>query len=353
MNLQQDKNINHLILDYLIQQGHKDAIIQFTNDINMKLVSVNQEEDLLSIDPTDPNFQSKCVEYYSNTANELVESPLFTNKMKLDYKTIKPRKILRDWILSGKIKEAIQAISYCFPTILDSNNLLHFKLLRLNIVEMIRNHRLNEPNQDEREFLDEILTFVRNNLINKVSNSYKLRKELEITMSLLCFKFDPKIKDLQDQKDLPDELKNLFNLSLRSQCFKLVNKAILNLYNEKEDDEEEESSESEETDTVKKEKVYKGPQFIQLDLDKISLDPDSVSDDEEIGYNIDSGISQVEPDEKLKDISDKDDDEITKLTNLSLESNLEKIIKLYILTEERLYDLNLISETRYQSILNK
>ena len=76
-----------------------------------------------------------------------------------------------------------------------------------------------------------ILNFVRENLINKVFNLFKLLKELEITMSLLCFKFDPTIENLQDQADLPVELKKLFDLSLRYQCYRLVNNAILKLYN--------------------------------------------------------------------------------------------------------------------------
>ena len=137
-------------------------------------------------------------------------------KTESGFATIKQRQEIKKLILNGDISQAIKQISQYYPMILDLNNLLHFKLLRLNLVEMIRNHKFNtkssndsmDAGQDEREFLATILNFVRENLINKVFNLFKLLKELEITMSLLCFKFDPTIENLQDQADLPVELKS-------------------------------------------------------------------------------------------------------------------------------------------------
>ena len=308
--------------------------------------------------------------------------------------------------------------------ILDLNNLLHFKLLRLNLVEMIRNHKFNtkssndsmDAGQDEREFLATILNFVRENLINKVFNLFKLLKELEITMSLLCFKFDPTIENLQDQADLPVELKKLFDLSLRYQCYRLVNNAILKLYNNEYTDVsiattnkdmlrskspfsdsyyltndetvQELLEDREESNKRKMTRTYHGPKFAEFDLSNYkhksrqqqqginyelsdfvtleeqqrnneqeeleAVDEEDEDDEEEIGYHINPDVnlySNGDADKDMKDssidnIGTENEDEMNRIINLSLDSRLERVIKLWLLTEQRIKDLNIVVTNR-------
>lgn len=288
----------------------------------------------------------------SYSATHLVNNSSINSKLISGYSTIYQRKEIKLLILKGSITQAIRKISENFPTVLDSNNLLHFKLLRLNLIEMIRDHKLNvnlHTMDGERQFLANILTFVRENLINKVSNSFKLLKELEITMSLLCFNFDPTVKNIEDQKDLPEQLRSLFNLSLRNQCYRLVNKAILNLYDK--DDVIDSGGDDNENDNLS---IFRGPKYVEYDL--CNLDEflgDSKNDvlRKDIGYSIsdDKSSSQLVSDESDENLVQEEsiEEEMNKLRSLSLESKLERVIKLWTITEQRLLDLNITKEKRY------
>ncbi|KAK6455092.1 CTLH/CRA C-terminal to lish motif domain-containing protein [Scheffersomyces xylosifermentans] len=378
-NISKEK-IDNLILNYFIQEGYQEAAVSFSKELNIDinksstqyqhngranvfsnhLGKVNSLSDQEFSNLVEDYFDSpEVVSSYKNQSNqhENINSKLISGNS-----TINQRKEIKLLILKGSITEAIKKISEYFPVILDSNNLLHFKLLRLNLIEMIRQHKLNSDiEKDERDFLDNILTFVRENLINKVSNSSKLLKELEITMSLLCFNFDPNIKDIEEQKELPQELRSLFKLSLRNQCYRLVNKAILNLYDR--DDDDNQFLDMENNDKQSTQRPYKGPKFIEFDLsnlDKYDAQEEDIDDsdiemfkDENIEYNMDYSkslnqlISTDEGDDSLNNEKESAEDELNKLQSLTLESKVERIVKLWTITEQRLLDLNIIKEKRY------
>ncbi|EMG45939.1 GID8 Glucose-induced degradation protein 8 [Candida maltosa Xu316] len=395
--------INKLILDYFVQEGYQKAAIQFSKELNVEIdnsyqfntpsrttnavgspTSNNQFISNINQLNNEKDFSDMVIGYYNNvskntsskSSNHSIDnlSIFDDNSISSAYSTILPRQEIKYLILNGNITEAIKKISQYYPMILDLNNLLHFKLLRLNLVEMIRNHKFNATvNQSERDFLSSILQFVRENLINKVSNSYKLLKELEITMSLLCFKFDPNVKNLQDQIDLPEDLKKIFSLSLRNQCYRLVNQAILKLYNENDtskfmhrherlkNDANDEVPDNDdifdnEVHRQKMTKIYHGPKFSEFDLSKLyeyqagindndeqdeeddDDDDDDMTDLNEIEYTINKANNlPYKNDEASKSnlsFNNLDnDEEMNKLTNLSLESKLERVIKLWVLTE--------------------
>lgn len=280
--------INSLILNYFIQEGYQDAAILFAHDTGVDL----------------------------NDA-----TPIISHPQAVGYNTIKQRTEIKLLILNGSIAQAIHKISECFPMVLDRNNLLHFKLLRLNLIEMIREHKLggdiigdSVSKNDERSFLQHILLFVRQNLINKVSQSLALLKELEITMSLLCFKFDP-LRDVLEQRDLPQQLRLLFDLSLRNQCYRLVNSAILNLHELPEE-------------------VYRGPQYPDVEFDLTGNFEDDF-DDDDIEFEVEYNPTGAIPITAEQDPSSFPPEPTSKL---------ERIIMLYALTEQRLVDLQVTRE---------
>lgn len=265
--------IDQLILDYFVQEGYEEAALSFAKE----------------------------------TRTRLSPETVSPSKLVRGFSTIQKRKEIKGLILRGDIEEAIQKTNEYFPTILDQNNLLHFYLLRLNLTELIRNHKFNtnlNDMEEEKEFLNRVLTFVREHLISKVADSFKLLKELEITMSLLCL-------DFNKPQQLPDELQSLFNLQLRNQCYRLVNKEILNF----------EPS----NDLVMKGEV----------LPLVSVDVEFQDDDDELFDDLltTSKVSAVEklaPTEKLLEPDIK----------VPLDSKLESVLKLWILTELRLIEMN-------------
>lgn len=258
--------IDNLVLNYFIQNGFDSAAKTFASEIG--------------VDLDDKNY----------------------NPLTKGYSTITQRKEIKKLLLLGKVTECIKLISSEFPSVLDSNNLLHFKLLKLNLIEMIRNNYLITGTKDSnKDFFSEILSFVRENLISKVSSSYTLLKELEITMSLLCFNFDPS-RPLDDQNDLPKELKDLFDLSLRNQCYLQVNKYILQQDNSN---------------------FNKSPQFTDFDFSKLPQVSESfalmiIPGREDIELN----LEEDSDDEPIDTITSEDLDQL----NANLQSKLQQVI---------------------------
>lgn len=270
--------IDQLILDYFVQEGYEEAALSFAKE----------------------------------TRTNLSPDTLSPSALARGFTTIQKRKEIKRLILQGNIEEAIKKINEYFPTILDQNNLLHFYLLRLNLTELIRNHKfrsnLNDM-EEEKEFLSRVLTFVREHLISKVASSFKLLKELEITMSLLCL-------DFNKPQELPEELQSLFDLQLRNQCYRLVNKEILNF---------EPSSNL----------VMNGEVLPQINVD-VSFNKDHDVDDDDELYDDLLTTSKSSVIEKLAPTEKSVGPDI----NIPLDSKLETVLKLWILTEQKLIGMN-------------
>ena len=103
---------------------------------------------------------------------------------------------------------------------------LHFKLLLLNLIEMIRSHHQQENiTKDSNDFILNLIQYSQNKLAIKASSSVKKMQELELAMTLLLF-------PLSDSADsgsikLPKSLQNLYSISLRSKIADLVNEKLL------------------------------------------------------------------------------------------------------------------------------
>lgn len=326
--------INKLILNFFIREGYKDAALTFAKENNIDLYQD-------SLDFLSPDSKT-LLENLTNVTNDkdfihILENHKCTSKSEINvsdssngFDTINERKQIKYLILQGSIPQAIEKISEYFPSVLDCNNLLHFKLLRLSLIEMIRNHRVNQANDTEKQFLSDILSFVRNNLINKVTKSFKLLKELEITMSLLCFDFN----SFDVTNELPEELSELFDISLRNQCYKLVNREILNF--NKSNDLKSICEDQGKFEKLKKpdKQINYNPQLTNLNNLKLLLDESIDTEELEV---------KKEPSPLQDEIAE---DQIDKLQELEYDSKLEKVIKLWALTEKRMVELNVIEDSR-------
>ncbi|KAI0889553.1 CTLH/CRA C-terminal to lish motif domain-containing protein [Annulohypoxylon maeteangense] len=158
-------DINALILDYLTVAGYPNAAAKFSTEANLS--------------PQQPSTD------------------------------IHARQQIQTFIHKGEIESAIHALNDLNPSILDEDEPLHFALLRLQLVELIRKSR---PGGD----IGPALEFAQTQLGPKAPRTPQFLEDLEKTMSLLVF----------DHDNLDPSLAALLQPELRQEVADRVNKAI-------------------------------------------------------------------------------------------------------------------------------
>ncbi|KAK0120650.1 hypothetical protein ONS96_010854 [Cadophora gregata f. sp. sojae] len=169
-------DINALIFDYLTTEGYPSAAAKFSKEANLR---PRQEEE-----------------------------------------SLKARRQIQQSIHSGKIQEAIEALNELEPQVLDNNPSLHFALLRLQLVELIRIYNAT-PGGD----ITPALTFASTQLAPRAPTNKEFLEDLERTMALLIFPPD----------SLEPPLAALLRPELRRTVADRVNKAILTIQNSRRD----------------------------------------------------------------------------------------------------------------------
>ncbi|KAL8944321.1 MAG: hypothetical protein Q9216_000506 [Gyalolechia sp. 2 TL-2023] len=175
-----DSDLNSVIMDYLISEGYPSAAQKFASEAN--------------IQPTSG-----------------VES-------------IQDRVEIRDAIHAGDIQTAIERINELNPMrilaaqlipackLLDRDNALHFALLRLQLIELIRTCSA-QPNDDFTTAIE----FAETQLATRAPTNPKFLDDLERTMTLLMY----------DPRNLPAELAPMLEPQLRKDVAQSVNEALL------------------------------------------------------------------------------------------------------------------------------
>ncbi|OOQ82556.1 Glucose-induced degradation protein 8 like protein [Penicillium brasilianum] len=161
-------DINYLVMDYLITNGYPAAASKFAVEANIQL--------------------------------------------RTDLESIQERVEIRTFIHSGNIRAAIEKINELNPQILDENPALHFALLRLQLVELIRNCT-STPDGD----ISPALEFATTQLAPRAPTNPQFLEDLERTLALLIFPSD----------NLSPSLASLLDPSLRKDIAQRVNEAIL------------------------------------------------------------------------------------------------------------------------------
>ncbi|KAI1452769.1 CTLH/CRA C-terminal to lish motif domain-containing protein [Annulohypoxylon moriforme] len=167
-------DINALILDYLTVAGYPNAAAKFSTEANLS--------------PQQPSAD------------------------------ILARQQIQTFIHKGEIESAIHALNDLNPSILDEDEPLHFALLRLQLVELIRKSR---PGGD----IGPALEFAQTQLGPKAPRTPQFLEDLEKTMSLLVF----------DHDNLDPSLAALLQPGLRREVADKVNKAILHSQKQRRD----------------------------------------------------------------------------------------------------------------------
>ncbi|KAF8475701.1 CTLH/CRA C-terminal to lish motif domain-containing protein [Kalaharituber pfeilii] len=130
----------------------------------------------------------------------------------LQFYGIQERVQIRNAIHSGDIQTAIERINELYPEILDTNPSLHFSLLRLQLIELIRTCTAS-PDVD----IGPALSFATTHLAPRAPDNPAFLHDLERTMALLCFPLD----------SLAPPLAELMDPALRRSVASKVNEAIL------------------------------------------------------------------------------------------------------------------------------
>jgi hypothetical protein len=161
-------DINALILDYLTMEGYSNSAANFSKEANLEPQHGND--------------------------------------------TILARRQIKRHIHGGRIQEAIEALNDLDPEILDDNHDLHFSLLRLQLIELIR-ICMSSPDGDITPALD----FATTHLSPRAPTEGRFLEDLEKTMALLVFPHD----------SLEPQLAELLHPDLRRDVADHVNKAIM------------------------------------------------------------------------------------------------------------------------------
>lgn len=161
-------DINALILDYLTAEGYPSAADRFSKEANLK--PLEQQDAVVERD-----------------------------RIKHD-------------IHLGSIQSAIEAINELNPQILDSDPSLHFALLRLQLIELIRT-----CNSTGGGNIVPVLNFATSQLAPRAPTNPQFLDDLEKTMALLLF----------NTENLEPQLAALLQPDLRKDVADRVNKAIL------------------------------------------------------------------------------------------------------------------------------
>lgn len=219
--------LNHLILHHLIVEGHVHAVELFARELGVDLSGYltppsNIEVDLLPrIRYSDVQIPDPPVLYDAIFAEAPGPQLWLDDNPRLEFalRTVHQRNAIRENVVRGDIPKALQLLTQWFPRLLDLLEELHFELLRMNVVEMIRTHTAGNDSQ-EQEFLGEVLGYVQEHMLEMVQHLDHLFSKLELTMALLCF---------GEAGSRPEPLERLFDVLVRDTLACDVNQAVLAL----------------------------------------------------------------------------------------------------------------------------
>jgi len=161
-------DINNLVLNYLINEGYPLAAEKFSVEAN---IPVNLRDS-----------------------------------------TLGPRVGIRNAILGGNVEDAILKINENFPTILDTDDKLHFSLLRLQLIELVRNGDMTK-----KEDIMAAIDFAAQQLAPRASMDPSFADALNYGMCLVVFNHDK----------LQPDIRKLLDTNLRREIAEQVNDAIL------------------------------------------------------------------------------------------------------------------------------
>ncbi|OON21050.1 LisH [Opisthorchis viverrini] len=135
------QEINRLILEYLVVEGYKDAAEKFSRETG-------------------------------------ISEPL--TEMRVSGESLKDRMWIREAVLRRQIEDVIDTVNRLWPELFDKNPFIYFQLRQLQMLELIRNRRLEEA-------LIFAQSYLADPVAKRLSEHPQLLSEMQNTMALLAF----------------------------------------------------------------------------------------------------------------------------------------------------------------------
>lgn len=140
-----------------------------------------------------------------------------------DLYMIKQRNNIKNMILRGNINSAISLIDDLFGLRVLQSNDLYFKLLLLNLIEMIRNNSYD---------IVQVIQYTRTHLAPRASQSKSYMQDLQSVISLLMLTAASSSSSQKlDISKLPTNLQNLYSIKLRNKLAHSINMKLLQIIN--------------------------------------------------------------------------------------------------------------------------
>ncbi|OQN97366.1 hypothetical protein B0A48_16430 [Cryoendolithus antarcticus] len=178
--------------------------------------------DMVDFKPSKSSINSIIMDYlisegFPGAAEKFAQETNLSQAQGFDSQGIRERVQIRNAILTGNVEEAIEFINDVDAEILDTSPLLHFRLLQLQLIEIIREVlSSNNSNPAATDFRPAI-EFATSQLSPRAPTDQSYLTALEQTMALMIFQPDK----------MPAEMKELLDLRLRETVAEEVNKALL------------------------------------------------------------------------------------------------------------------------------
>ncbi|KAA0198886.1 Glucose-induced degradation protein 8 [Fasciolopsis buskii] len=135
------QEINRLILEYLVVEGYKDAAEKFSRETG-------------------------------------ITEPL--TEMRISGESLMDRMWIREAVLRRNIADVIEKVNSLWPELFDKNPFIYFQLRQLQMLELIRNHKL----EDALIFAQ---SYLADPVAKRLSDHPQLLNEMQNTMALLAF----------------------------------------------------------------------------------------------------------------------------------------------------------------------
>ncbi len=255
------QNAHLHVLSYLIHEGYADTALNMAKDLHLDGIIDRLERAVLgykapkgqfSVDGPSHNVfdcdamfePEQLLERATKNSGKLFleGSPIFAHITEEEYTrlmygvdSIKTRGEVRRYLLVGMPDKARDLISDVYPTLLDSNAFVYFKLTQMHLIEMIKRHwaelaGISDPKKSEkceRQFLDDVTKFIGERLsAPSILESRDFLIEVEKTITLLCYGQEFR-KPKESRKPIPKVLQWLTSQKMRQEVADLVNKSIL------------------------------------------------------------------------------------------------------------------------------
>lgn len=193
------QDLNSLVMNYLIVEGYQDAAKKFAQEAKINLASPSY-----GLAPVSGIYATTSATVTSSAPSDSSISQQQQQDINSQYlASVHDRMVIKSLIQTGQIQKAIEKINDMDPELLDTHGELHFSLLRLQLIELIRICNASTSSTGVAADITPALEFATSHLARRAPANPKFLADLERTMALLCFPPDnlvPQLRDLMDLK---------------------------------------------------------------------------------------------------------------------------------------------------------